>query len=190
MKETFEKYLIENSHLSKSERQEILNCFSEIQLKKNGYWISKGEICNHLAFVNDGTLRITNEINEIESTVNLVFRNSFITSLTSFAYQIPSLWSIQAITNCEMLVIDRENHLNLVGKYKNWLEIDNIQLLLAYTDLEYKLFSQFHLSAEQRFNKLFSERPEIFNQVPLKYIASSLGITPETLSRLRKNHLK
>ena len=78
----------------------------------------------------------------------------------------------------------------LVGKYKNWLEIDNIQLLLAYTDLEYKLFSQFHLSAEQRFNKLFSERPEIFNQVPLKYIASSLGITPETLSRLRKNHLK
>ena len=190
MKETFEKYLIENSHLSSSERQEILNCFSEIQLKKNDYWISKGETCKHLAFVNDGILRIINEINEIESTVNLVFKNSFTTSLTSFAYQIPSLWSIQAITNCEMLVIDRDNHLNLVGKYKNWLEIDNIQLLLAYTDLEFKLFSQFHLSAEQRFKKLFSERPEIFNQVPLKYIASSLGITPETLSRLRKSHLK
>jgi CRP/FNR family transcriptional regulator, anaerobic regulatory protein len=190
MKETLNKYLIDNSHLTSQERYLVLNCFSELKIKKNDCWIRKGEICRHLAFVNKGILRIINEIKEIESTVQLVYNNSFVTSLTSFAYQIPGMWSIQALTDCDLLVIDRDNHFKLISEYKNWLEIDNVQLLIAYTDLETRLFSQFHLNAEQRFTKLFSERPEIFNQIPLKYIASSLGITPETLSRLRKRHLK
>jgi CRP/FNR family transcriptional regulator, anaerobic regulatory protein len=190
MKDVLNNYLISNSHLSSQERDEILKCFSEFRIKKYDFWIKKGEVCKHLAFVNTGILRIINETDEIESTVQLVYSGSFITSLTSFAYQVPSIWSIQALTDCELLLIDRDNHFRLVGDYKNWLEVDNVQLLLAYTDLENRLFSQHHLSAEQRFNKLFSERPEIFNQIPLKYIASSLGITPETLSRLRKKHLK
>jgi len=134
-------------------------------------------------------LRILDEINEVETTIHFIFKNSFTTSLQSFAYQIPSVWSIQALTDCSLLIIDRDSHFKLINDYKNWLEVDNNQLLMAYTELEAKFFSQFHLSAEQRFNKLFSEKPEIFNQVPLKYIASSLGITPETLSRLRKKHL-
>ncbi len=113
-----------------------------------------------------------------------IFKNSFITALQSFAYQIPNLWNIQALTDCSLLIIDRGNHLKLINEFKNWLEVENLQLLMAYAELETIFFSQLHLSAEQRFNKLFSERPEIFKQVPLKYIASSLGITPETLSRL------
>jgi CRP/FNR family transcriptional regulator, anaerobic regulatory protein len=189
MKDSLNDYLIYNTHLTSQERDLILTHFSEFRIKKNDFWIRKGELCKHLAFLSSGILRIINEVDEIESTVQLVYKNSFTTSLTSFAYQIPSIWSIQALTDCELLLIDRENHFKLVNEYKNWLEVDNVQLLLAYTDLEYRLFSQFHLSAEQRFNKLFSEKPEIFNQVPLKYIASSLGITPETLSRLRKKHL-
>jgi CRP/FNR family transcriptional regulator, anaerobic regulatory protein len=190
MKGNLNEYLKDNSHLTSQERDVVLNSFFDLKIKKNDFWIRKGQICRHLAFVNNGILRIINEINEIESTVQLILKNSFTTSLTSFAYQTPSIWSIQALTDCDLLVIDRDNHLKLISEYKNWLEIDNMQLLIAYTDLENRLFSQFHLSAKQRFNKLFSEKPEIFNQIPLKHIASSLGITPETLSRLRKRHLK
>jgi CRP-like cAMP-binding protein len=189
MKEALNRYLVANSHLTQQERNVVLDCFSEFKIRKNDFLISKGEVCRNLAFVNKGILRIINEVNEIESTVQLVFQDSFTTSLSSFAYQIPSIWSIQALTDCDLLVIDRENHFKLVNDIKNWLEVDNVLLLNAYTDLESTLFSNHHLSAEKRFNKLFSERPEIFNQIPLKYIASSLGITPETLSRLRKKHL-
>lgn len=190
MKKSFEKYLAENTHLSASERNIVLDNFHPLHIPKNKFWVNKGDICKHMAFVDCGILRVINEINEIESTVQFVFKNAFITSLTSFAYQTPSIWSIQALTDSDLLIIEREDHLKLVGEYKNWLEVDNLLLLLAYTDLENRQFSEHHLSAEHRFNKLFSEKPQIFNMVPLKHIASFLGITPETLSRLRKRHLK
>jgi CRP/FNR family transcriptional regulator, anaerobic regulatory protein len=143
-----------------------------------------------MAFVDSGILRIINKLDDSTTTMQLVFKDMFVTSLTSYVHQIPSIWTIEAITDCELLVIDRVNHYKLLNEYKSWLEIDNILLIKAYTDLEYRIFSQFHLSSEQRFRKLFNERPEIFNQVPLKHIASYLGITPETLSRLRKKHLR
>jgi len=189
MKDSLLKYLTEHSHLSQDEIEIVLDLFSVVELKQNQFWIKKGEICKQMAFVDTGILRIINEIDEVESTVQLVFENSFTTSLTSFAYQTKTEWEIQALTDCRLLVIDRDDHLKLINEYKNWLEVDNVLLLLAYTDLEKRLFSQHNLSAEQRFNMLFSEKPEIFNQIPLKYIASALNITPETLSRLRKKHL-
>ena len=189
MKNSLHKYLTEQTHLTRDEVEMVLNSFRVVVLKQNDFWIQRGEICKQLAFVDKGILRIINEINEVESTVQLIFENSFTTSLTSFAYQTKSEWEIQALTDCKLLVIDRDAHLELINEYKNWLEVDNVLLLLAYTDLEYRLFSQHNLSAEQRFNKLFSEKPEIFNKIPLKYIASALSIAPETLSRLRKKHL-
>jgi CRP-like cAMP-binding protein len=189
MKDSLNNYLTENSKLSPKEKNDIVDHFYCKEIRRNDFWIMHGEVCKQLAFVSKGIVRIIKETNEVESTVQLVFENSFITSLTSFAYQTKSEWSIQALTDCSLTLIDRDNHLKLIDKYKNSLELDNMLLLQAYTDLEYRLFSQHNLTAEQRFNQLFSEKPEIFNQIPLKYIASVLCIAPETLSRLRKKHL-
>ena len=74
-------------------------------------------------------------------------------------------------------------------KYAKALSVYENQFLKAFSSLENRILSFLHLNAEQRFQKLFSEQPEIFNLVPLKHIASSLGITAETLSRLRKKQL-
>jgi CRP/FNR family transcriptional regulator, anaerobic regulatory protein len=189
MKERLDIYLKENSKLSNHERNTILESFSELSLNKNECWIKKGDICNHLAFVKSGILRVFNEIDIEETTFGFVFENAFSTALTSFAYQVPSEWSIQAVTKTELLVINRENHFKLINNISNWLEVDNYLLLQAYTSLESRMLDHIQLNAEQRFNGLFAQNPGIFNLVPLKYIASSLGITPETLSRLRKRHL-
>jgi CRP-like cAMP-binding protein len=186
MKENFDKYLKENSKLTPTERETILDSFQHLAINKNDYWIRNGEICKYLAFIQNGILRMFNEIDGEEITFEFVFKNSFSTSLTSFVYQQPSSWGIQALTDCDLLIIDRENHFELINRFKNWLEIDNIQLLLAYTNLESRMLKQIQKNAEERFIELFLKQPEIFNIVPLKYIASFLGITPETLSRLRK----
>ena len=68
-----------------------------------------------------------------------------------------------------------------------WLELDNILLARAFSLLEQNMFSHLHTTARQRFEALLSTNPAIFNHVPLQHIASMLGITPETLSRLRKS---
>ncbi|WP_093668255.1 hypothetical protein [Tenacibaculum sp. MAR_2009_124] len=66
------------------------------------------------------------------------------------------------------------------------MEFDNILLANSYAILEKKMFSQLHTTAKQRFHSLLKEKPNLFKNVPLQYIASMLGITPESLSRLRK----
>lgn len=184
-----EKFLIEHTHLSPAEQNRILKNFKRLEIKKKDYFVRKGEVCNQIAFVDKGLLRFINETDDEDITMTFIFENSFTVSLTSLVYQIPSIWSIRAVTDCELMVIERDVHFGLINEIKPWLEFDNFQLLKAYTDLENRIFTQFHLSAEERFNTLFAERPELFNLVPLKQIASMLGMTPETLSRLRKRHL-
>jgi len=158
MKEKLNQFLIQNSHLSENEREEILKYFAILQLKKNEFWIKKNEICNSIAFVVSGILRTIHEMDEEETTMQFYYSDSFTGSLTSFVFQTPSIWSIQALTDCTLLIIERENHFKLVNEYKNWLEIYNVQLLKAYIDLENRIYSQFHLTSQERFIKLFSVR--------------------------------
>lgn len=186
MKSILIDYLTNHSKLSPSEITDIVSHFTERKLDKNESWISTGEISSKIGFVSEGILRLYNEVDAEEVTLQFIFENSFFASLTSLVYQMPSRWSIQAITPCTIVEIEREAHFALIDKYKHWLEIDNVQLMMAYTSLENRMYNQLHLDAEQRLQQLLNEHPAIFNQVPLKYIASSIGITPETLSRLRK----
>ena len=84
-------------------------------------------------------------------------------------------------------LISRQKHLELCKQQPKWLEFDNLLLAHSFALLEKSMFSQLHTTAQQRFENLLKEEPALFNKVPLQHIASMLGITPESLSRLRKN---
>jgi hypothetical protein len=76
-----------------------------------------------------------------------------------------------------------------MNKLPKWNELDKIFITKCFTILEERIFSHLYMTAEERFHQLFKQHPELFNQVPLQYLASMLGMTPETLSRLRKKQL-
>ena len=184
-KKALEEFLLKHSNLNELELREIINAFQPVSLSKNEPWLKQGDTCKQIGFVSNGILKIFGEFDKEEITLGFVFKTDFCTSLSSFINETPSRFTIQAITDCQVLVINREDHFDLIRKYKSWLEVDNQLLLKAYLVLEDRMLSHIQLNSQQRYSKLFNEQPEIFNQVPVKHLASSLGISPGTLKSFR-----
>lgn len=176
--------------VSTKSMETILVSFKLIKIKKGDYLLESGKICQQMAYITSGYLRMYNIANGKEITLWIGSEGKFITSVSSFVFQTSNLWNIQAITDCELLVIERDTHFKLCKKEPKWLEFDNILLAHSFALLEKSMFQQLHTTAKQRFESLLQEQPTLFNYVPLQYIASMLGITPESLSRLRKHSSK
>lgn len=164
----------------------IEECFEERELKKNEHLLVAGTLCRELAFIQEGYLRLYAETEERDISFWIGGEGSFITSLSSFVFQEPNRWNIQALTDARLQVIQRHDHFELQQHFPEWLEFDNVLLARAYAGLEGSMFSHLHSTARERFQMLWEQDPRIFNEVPLQHIASMLGMTLETLSRLRK----
>ncbi len=170
--------------------ERIRTNFHTQKLNKGEYFLHAGELCRKMAFIESGFLRLYEVVAGKEVTFWIGSEGSFITSLSSFVFQSASYWNIQAITDCKLQVISRDDHFKLSREERKWLEFDNSLLASSFAKLEKKMFAHLHTTSNQRFESLMEDHPELFQQVPLQYIASMLGITPESLSRLRKNLAK
>lgn len=166
----------------------ILSLFEPLEIDKGEFFLQAGKICRKMAFIESGYMRLYNIVDGKEITLWIGSEGKFITSLSSFIFETNNSWNIQAITECSLYTITRDNHFRLNKTYPEWLEFDNILLANSFALLENKMFFQLHTTAKQRYDRLMSEEPELFRYVPLQYIASMLGIAPESLSRLRKMH--
>lgn len=166
---------------------EIVSSFETVELDKGDFFLKAGTICRKMAFIESGYLRMYDIANGKEVTIWIGSNGRFITSLSSFVFQTSNFWNIQAITPCKMQVISRDKHFLLTEKFSQWLHFDNQLLAHSFALLEKNMFQQLHTTANERFHALMRDEPELFQNVPLQYIASMIGIAPESLSRLRKN---
>ncbi|SHK27238.1 cAMP-binding domain of CRP or a regulatory subunit of cAMP-dependent protein kinases [Maribacter aquivivus] len=164
----------------------IVSVFEPMEISKGNFFLESGKTCRQMAFIASGYMRIYDIVDGKEITLWIGSSGKFITSLSSFVFETENHWNIQAVTDCTIYVINREDHYKLNKTEPKWLEFDNLLLANSFALLEKSMFSQLHTTAKQRFQSLLEEEPELFNTVPLQYIASMLGITPESLSRLRK----
>ncbi|WP_299714476.1 Crp/Fnr family transcriptional regulator [uncultured Tenacibaculum sp.] len=178
-----------NNHISITNEtlNTITNEFESVTLKKGTYFLKSGVICQKMAFIESGYIRMFSIADGKEITLWIGSAGRFITSVASFVFQTSNFWNIQAITDCTLQVISREKHFTLCKKEMKWLEFDNLLLAHSFALLEKNMFSQLHTTAQERYNLLMKEEPNLFKDVPLQYIASMIGVTPESLSRLRKN---
>ena len=96
-------------------------------------------------------------------------------------------WNIQALTDVELYSINKTDY-NKIGKLiPQWYELEKLFIARCFIMLEDRIYSHLSMSAEERYQFFYERNTELFNQVPLQYIASMLGMTPETFSRIRKN---
>ncbi|RDC62767.1 Crp/Fnr family transcriptional regulator [Adhaeribacter pallidiroseus] len=106
--------------------------------------------------------------------------------LASFIFNQPARWNIQALTDCVLYVIETTDYQNIGRIIPHWTELEKLFIAKCFIVLEDRVLQHLSLSAEERYEQLFNFNKELFNQVPLQYLASMLGMTPETFSRIRK----
>lgn len=171
--------------ITSQDMDKVTSLFKETELKKGAYFTKAGNYCEKLSFVKSGVIRVYANANDKAVTQWIATKGYFITDLYSFTFKQRARWNIQALTHCELYTIDKENYATLNLVVPNWPEIEKRFIAGCFVQLEERVFTHLSLSAEERYDKLFEANKALFNQVPLQYIASMLGMSPETFSRIR-----
>ncbi len=184
-----QNYITSYFGITNQNMDKITSLFSETTLKKGEFFIKSGMYCEKLSFVRSGYIRVFANANGKEVTQWISTKGYFITDLYSFTFKQRAKWNIQALTDCELYTIDKENYTLLNNLVPNWVEMEKQFIAGCFIQLEDRVFNHLSLSAEERYDKLFENNKELFNQVPLQYIASMLGMTPETFSRIRNKKI-
>lgn len=173
--------------LSPDEQERIVAAFRPLHLSRNEHWISEGQYCHHIAFVASGKLRVhyTDDAGN-DITCYFVVDQQFIASFTSFLTKTPTVEHISAIEPAILYVIHRDELEQLseaIPRLHAWRRIIAENLFIVMEKRIAMLQSQ---TAHQRYENMLKENPGLLLSVPLQYTASFLGITPQHLSRLRK----
>jgi len=157
------------------------------KLRKRQYLLQEGEICKYVAFVSKGMLRsyLVDEENH-ERIIQFAPEGWFISDLNSLVINGISNMNIDAIEDSELVLVSQEAHNQLESLIPEFFKFNYLQYRGAYIALQKRLTNMLILSAEEKYTKLLSVYPDIMQRVPQHMIASYLGLTPETLSRVRK----
>ena len=188
MKENLRKMLESVDILSDSEISNGLDYFEVKPFKKDDILIEAGKVCNWMAFVNTGILRnfyISSKDEEV--TYCLTFPSKVISAFSSFMTQKATFENIHALTAGELLVIKRKHYYTLMNSSENWLKFSRLVAEQSYIEMENRLLALQMESAKKRYADLMTNNPEFIQLVPLKYLASYLGVTKRHLSRLRRD---
>jgi len=172
--------------VQKEELQTIVSLFKSETLTKGDFYLKTGKNSDRLSFVKTGLLRIFVTTPEKEITQWISNKGSFVTDLSGFVFEKPARWNIQALTEVEVYSIYRRDYLELGRLVPNWHILEKLFIARCFSMLEDRIFSHLSMSAEERYHYFFENNKELFLQVPLQYIASMLGMTAETFSRIRK----
>lgn len=171
--------------LQPGDMETIVSLFKPETIKKGDYFLQSGKQCEKLSFVQSGYLRVFVETEKKEITQWISTQGYFITDLSAFLFEQPARWAIQALTDTEIVTIDKKDYLELDRMVPRWQTLEKFFIARCFTILEDRIFTHLSMTAEERYHFFFERNKELFNQVPLQYIASMLGMTPETFSRIR-----
>ncbi len=157
------------------------------KLRKKQYLLQEGDVCKNIAFVEKGALR-TYTVDELgtEHILQFALEGWTISDLYSFLTGEASTYNIDALEAAELVLVSKAAHeemLQTIPKYETYVRL---QVTGAYIALQRRITSVLSLTTEERYKNFTATYPNIVQRVPQHMIASFMGLTPETLSRVRK----
>lgn len=189
MKTDLKKFISKYVSLSDSELNDIADAFKSKTVKKNNYLLRQGDTCSDLVFVQKGCLRLYYLNDDIEVSVWFAFEQSSAIEIYSFISENPSNYFLQAIEDSEVLYLPKTELNKLYRRQpkmqemmRNFWEDVILNLINRFTALQTD-------SAEKRYLDLL-KKPDYMETIPQKYLASFIGVTPTSLSRIRKQITK
>jgi CRP-like cAMP-binding protein len=183
------QYITDYSSLTVSDEEFILikEAFKPKKLRKRQYLLQEGDLCKYLSFITKGALRhYSVDDKGVEHIVRFGIERWWMADYESYTTQTPGKYNIDALENSELLQITSENF----DKLKN--EVPAIAAMIrkmdqrSYIANQKRIHSSISHTAEDRYLELMNTYPEFLQRFPQNMIASYLGISPETLSRIRK----
>lgn len=179
--------LVDSAGFTKEEIDLYMSFLDGKHVKKKEHFLRAGEISNAVAYVNKGCLRRYIIDDHMKETIlNFALEDYWVGDLESLIFQKPTIYYVQALEESELLLLSRKNFLLVneeIPKFKVFHD-KKVQRNHYYTLKRLSITKS--ATPEEKYLLLMKERPQLFQRVPLHYIASYLGIEPESLSRLRK----
>ncbi len=179
--------LAETLQISMERAEEFLKICYIVNYDKGKLIEPKNGVFNRLGFILNGAVRIY-YINEKGEDISYLLQvnNDVIGDYASYITGKKTMAVIQTLLKTEVLYFDKKDVETLIQKDIFWLEVAKHISDLAFLDAKQRLDELFFYTPEERYLNLLKKSPEILNKIPQKYISSYLGITPQSLSRIRK----
>lgn len=154
-------------------------------IKKHEHLLVEGDFCNFGVFVAEGCIRYYYLVDGVESTGNFFFENDWYSDFESFLYNKPSMLNIEALEDCVLYLAYKHDFEKLVSEFPVFNSFLRIMMERTIKGLTGRNMAMSLLSHEERYLRFVKYCPKVVERVSLKYIASYLGIQPESLSRIR-----
>jgi CRP-like cAMP-binding protein len=183
---TFSDFIQSKVVITPADLDIILSHFKTKQVKKGQLILKRGQIAYQYFYIRSGALRFFFGEFDEQLTAWVVFQDEFFTEISSLNPQKPTRFNIEAIEDTELIYIDKPEMDKLYKQFPAWQEFGRITWEAMAVRMIDQIISFQTLSAEERYLE-FMAKSELIKRVPVKQIASYLGITPNALSRIRKN---
>lgn len=188
LKEHIERYV----DLTKSEWASIRKRLTLLEVKKREVLVAQNGICDKQFFVLRGCLRayeFSPKGKGEECNIAFAIENQWITDLESFLNQTPANFTIDAMEDSFVLSLTKQDYDFLIAEHHKFELYIRLNLQDAYIELQKRLLANISMSGEELYVYFLDTYPQLESRLPLYHIASFLGITPESLSRIRKKIL-
>jgi CRP-like cAMP-binding protein len=173
--------------LTQAEQEQVMTYLSSKKLRRRQYLLQEGDVCKSVAFIEKGALReYSLDESGAEHIVQFGLEGWYIADMYSFLTGEPATYNIDAIEDCELVIITREAYDEMLKTIPRFETLMRINITGAYLALQRRLTATVQDNLETRYQAFIRAYPNIVQRVPQHMIASYLGATPETLSRVRK----